>query len=273
MRDIEEYINQSCGMKTSGDGRQKLCFSFQDDGAALLKYKFFSQDPVTLEEICALMEREKGISDEAAKTLAFKVVGEELYVLQRLAKGEPICGTYHDAEQLYRQAKEKEETKEWRQQFTRINLERSNILSRAPQKHFDKFIERVKELFANGIEVDFCMGANFYYDKTSGFSVVDRGLCKPQNILKGKKQRLYIQKRAFEVFTSRADGTVMFKVPLSDSEEAQMSKNMNVIMKKVAIALIRGGFPREEVEVHLNLPGKNTVKQRGVSSKPKARLI
>lgn len=52
-------------------------------------------------------------------------------------------------------------------------LSRTNYISKAPQKYFDKFISDIIVLFDNDILIDFNGKSNFFYDDTAGFQFID----------------------------------------------------------------------------------------------------
>jgi hypothetical protein len=52
-------------------------------------------------------------------------------------------------------------------------LSRTNLISKVPQKHFDKFISDTIVLFDNDILIDFNGKSNFFYDDTMGFQFID----------------------------------------------------------------------------------------------------
>ncbi|MCL2513321.1 MAG: hypothetical protein FWF08_05420, partial [Oscillospiraceae bacterium] len=52
-------------------------------------------------------------------------------------------------------------------------LSRTDFISKAPQKHFDKFISDIIVLLDSDILIDFMGKSNFFYDGTAGFQFVD----------------------------------------------------------------------------------------------------
>lgn len=52
-------------------------------------------------------------------------------------------------------------------------LERTNYISKIPQKHFDKFIADIIALCDKEILIDFLGKSNFFYDENEGFQFID----------------------------------------------------------------------------------------------------
>lgn len=52
-------------------------------------------------------------------------------------------------------------------------LFRTNLISKVPQKHFDKFIKDILVLLDNDVLIDFNAKSNFFYDDTMGFQFID----------------------------------------------------------------------------------------------------
>jgi hypothetical protein len=52
-------------------------------------------------------------------------------------------------------------------------LSRTNYLSKAPQRHFDKFVSDITTLINNDILIDFNGKSNFFYDGDAGFQFID----------------------------------------------------------------------------------------------------
>jgi hypothetical protein len=52
-------------------------------------------------------------------------------------------------------------------------LSRTNYISKAPQKYFDKFISDIIVLFDNDILIDFNGKSNFFHEETAGFQFID----------------------------------------------------------------------------------------------------
>ncbi len=52
-------------------------------------------------------------------------------------------------------------------------LSRTNLISKVPQEHFDKFISDIIALFDIDILIDFNGKSNFFYDDTTGFQFID----------------------------------------------------------------------------------------------------
>ncbi len=52
-------------------------------------------------------------------------------------------------------------------------ISRTNLISKVPQNHFDKFIRDIIILLNNDILIDFNGKSNFFYDDTDGFQFID----------------------------------------------------------------------------------------------------
>lgn len=52
-------------------------------------------------------------------------------------------------------------------------ISRTNLISKVPQNHFDKFIKDIIVLLNNDILIDFNGKSNFFYDDTDGFQFID----------------------------------------------------------------------------------------------------
>lgn len=52
-------------------------------------------------------------------------------------------------------------------------MSRTNYISKAPQKHFDKFISDMIVILNNDIIIDFYGKSNFFYDNIEGFQYID----------------------------------------------------------------------------------------------------
>lgn len=93
------------------------------------------------------------------------------YIIQSRAKGEElyndsIMKEYYAAKKAFAYLSSDTDAKEY-------VISRTNLISKAPQNHFDKFIRDIIVLLNNEILIDFNGKSNFFYDDTDGFQFID----------------------------------------------------------------------------------------------------
>jgi hypothetical protein len=86
--------------------------------------------------------------------LAFQNNNGNGYIIQKKAKGAEL----YDRDKIMEK---------------RYVLERVELLSNAPQKHFDKFISDAIKIIEAGLLIDFIGKDNFFYHNTIGFQFID----------------------------------------------------------------------------------------------------
>lgn len=143
-------------------------------------------------------------------------------------------------------------------------LSRTNYISKAPQKYFDKFIRDIIILFDNDILIDFNGKSNFFYDNTTGFQFIDLdshtdykyGLAEhkpdskelasyygfaPCHVAAGTKvlPHLALEEKAIS--------------KLDDKELQQLARDNKTIFEKCKTAMLNNGISEEQLNNSLEM--------------------
>jgi len=134
-------------------------------------------------------------------------------------------------------------------------LARVELLSNAPQEHFDKFISDTIEIIDAGVIVDFVGKDNFFYHETIGVQFIDLnahddyeyGLSneKPH----GKRAALYgcFLPCYFDTVPKYRDTVSSVLGEMTDSERAFLTEHNKIIFNKCKAAAINNGITEEAI--------------------------
>ncbi len=137
-------------------------------------------------------------------------------------------------------------------------ISRTNLISRAPQTHFDKFINDIIVLLNNDILIDFNGKSNFFYDDTEGFQFIDLdshtdykyGLA--ENKMDGKEIAAYygFTPCHYALGTKVLPGLALDENAISrigDEKLLQLAMDNKTIYEKCKTALLNNGLPEEQL--------------------------
>ena len=137
-------------------------------------------------------------------------------------------------------------------------ISRTNLISRAPQTHFDKFINDIIVLLNNDILIDFNGKSNFFYDDTEGFQFIDLdshtdykyGLA--ENKMDGKEIAAYygFTPCHYALGTKVLPGLALDEKAISrigDEKLLQLATDNKTIYEKCKTALLNNGIPEEQL--------------------------
>ena len=134
-------------------------------------------------------------------------------------------------------------------------LERVELLSNAPQEHFNKFVADIIEIIDAGVLIDFVGKDNFFYHEAVGFQFIDLnahddyeyGLSDTK--VKGKKGALYgfFLPCYYDTVPKYRDNFSKILPELTEVEHALLTKNNRTIFEKCKTAAINNGIPEEAV--------------------------
>lgn len=134
-------------------------------------------------------------------------------------------------------------------------LERVELLSNAPQAHFEKYIADIIKIIDAGVIVDFAGKDNFFYHKTIGFQFVDLnahddyeyGLSDKK--AQGKQAALYgcFLPCYFDTVPKYRDSVSKILPELTDSERDFLKERNKNIFDKCKAAAINNGITEEAV--------------------------
>lgn len=143
-------------------------------------------------------------------------------------------------------------------------LFRTNLISKAPQKHFDKFISDILVLLDNDVLIDFNGKSNFFYDDTIGFQFID--IDSHTDYKYGLHEHKYDSKEicAYNGFVPChfAVGTNVFKhlalgekgiSKLDDKELQQLAQDNRIIFEKCKTAMLNNGISEEQLNNSLEI--------------------
>jgi hypothetical protein len=176
--------------------------------------------------------------------LAFQVNDDgNGYIIQQRAKGTEV----YDREKI-------------RSGDKNYILKRVELLSGAPQEHFDKFVADTIKIIDAGVIVDFVGKDNFIYHETIGFQFIDLnahddyeyGLSDEKS--QGKRVALYCCfLPCYYVSCHRnslpkySDSVSTILPELTDNERDFLKKHNKNIFKKCKTAAINNGIPEEAI--------------------------
>ena len=143
-------------------------------------------------------------------------------------------------------------------------ISRTNLISRAPQTHFDKFINDIIVLLNNDILIDFNGKSNFFYDDTEGFQFIDLdshtdykyGLA--ENRMDGKEIAAYygFTPCHYAVGTMVLPDLALDEKAISvigDEKLHQLAVDNKIIYEKCKTALLNNGISEEQLSNSLAL--------------------
>ena len=137
-------------------------------------------------------------------------------------------------------------------------VSRTNLISKVPQNHFDKFIRDIIILLNNDILIDFNGKSNFFYDNTEGFQFIDLdshtdykyGLA--ENRMDGKEIAAYygFTPCHYAVGTMVLPDLALDEKAISvigDEKLHQLAVDNKIIYEKCKTALLNNGLPEEQL--------------------------
>jgi len=137
-------------------------------------------------------------------------------------------------------------------------VSRTNLISKIPQNHFDKFIRDIIVLLNNDILIDFNGKSNFFYDDTEGFKFIDLdshtdykyGLA--ENRMDGKEIPAYygFTHCHYEVGTKVLPNLALDEKAISIVENEkllQLAVDNKTIYQKCKTALLNNGISEEQL--------------------------
>ena len=137
-------------------------------------------------------------------------------------------------------------------------ISRTNLISRAPQTHFDKFINDIIVLLNNDILIDFNGKSNFFYDDTEGFQFIDLdshtdykyGLTEDK--MDGREIAAYygFTPCHYALGTRVLPGLALDENAISrigDEKLLQLAMDNKTIYEKCKTALLNNGIPEEQL--------------------------
>lgn len=134
-------------------------------------------------------------------------------------------------------------------------MERVRLLSNAPQKHFDKFVDDTVEIINAGVLIDFMGKDNFFYHEAIGFQFIDLNAHfdyvyghtdakPPADIIAAWNCFLPCY---FDEVPSYHDTVSALLSKLSDKERAVLREHNRSIFKKCRIAMLNNKITNETV--------------------------
>ena len=143
-------------------------------------------------------------------------------------------------------------------------VSRTNLISKVPQNHFDKFIRDIIILLNNDILIDFNGKSNFFYDNTEGFQFIDLdshtdykyGLA--ENRMDGKEIAAYygFTPCHYAVGTMVLPDLALDEKAISvigDEKLHQLAVDNKIIYEKCKTALLNNGISEEQLSNSLAL--------------------
>ena len=134
-------------------------------------------------------------------------------------------------------------------------MERVELLSNAPQEHFNKFVADTIEITDAGVIVDFAGKDNFFYHKTNGFQFIDLnahydyeyGLSDQRPL--GKQVAAYgcFLPCYFDTVPQYRDTVTKLLTELDDHERAVLSERNRKIFEKCKSAMMNNGISKETI--------------------------
>ena len=243
---VQQMIEATKNMthEKSGDNGFQNTKVFLFDEYAVLKMQNMNFRNVTTEDMdLKHLERlSKTILDLQAKgvnvvpILAFQSDDGNGYIIQSRAKGAELYDRHRMNDKEY-------------------VLGRVELLSHAPQEHFDKFIADIIEIIDAGVLID-CWGKdNFFYDETIGFQFIDMnahddyeyGLSDVK--VQGKQAVEYscFLPCYFDTVPQYRDTVSKILPELTDKERAVLKERNKKIYEKCKAAMINNGIAEETV--------------------------
>ncbi|GHV11930.1 hypothetical protein FACS1894219_03900 [Clostridia bacterium] len=137
-------------------------------------------------------------------------------------------------------------------------ISRTNLISKVPQNHFDKFVSDIIVLLNNDILIDFNGKSNFFYDSAVGFQFIDLdshtdykyGLSESKPNSKEIVPYYGFTPCHFAVGTKVLPNLALDEkaiATLCDSDLKQLASNNKIIFEKCKIALFNNGIPEEQL--------------------------
>lgn len=178
------------------------------------------------------------------------------YIIQSRAKGEElyddsIMKEYYVSKRHFAYLSSDTDAKKY-------VISRTNLISKVPQNHFDKFIKDIIVLLNNDILIDFNGKSNFFYDDTDGFQFIDLdshtdykyGLI--ENKLDGKEIAAYygFTPCHFAVGTKVLPNLALDEKAMStidDEKLLQLAMDNKTIYEKCKTALLNNGISEEQL--------------------------
>ena len=143
-------------------------------------------------------------------------------------------------------------------------ISRTNLISKVPQNHFDKFIRDIIVLLNNDILIDFNAKSNFFYDETEGFQFIDLDSHTDykyrlvENKMDGKEIAAYygFMPCHFAVGTKVLPNPALDEKAISiidDEKLLQLAADNKTIYEKCKTALLNNGISEEQLSNSLTL--------------------
>jgi len=135
-------------------------------------------------------------------------------------------------------------------------LNQVELLSKAPQAHFDKFVADTIAIIDAGVLIDFVGKDNFFYHESIGFQFIDLnahedfeyGLTDMK--MQGKQIAVYgcFLPCYFDTMPQYLDTISKLLAELNDAERTSLNENNKNIFEKCKVAMLKNGITAQEIE-------------------------